>query len=603
MSHNDPIQLADMTATEKSDTQAQSAKLPPELVNHPRYRVLSLLGAGGMGMVYRAEHVLMGRTVALKVMAQRFTSNPTAVERFRREVRAAAKLAHPNIVTAYDADEAEGRHFLVMEYVEGVSLERLVNRRGPLPVAAACHIVRIAALGLQHAHGKGMVHRDIKPQNVMVNRKGVVKILDFGLARLATETELPADDLTGSTGSENGGITGTNIVMGTPDYLSPEQARSTRDVDHRSDLYSLGCLFYFALSGRPPFAEAHSAFDKVIAHTTEQPKPISDFRTDIPDEIKSILLRMMAKDPGERFASASDVANALQPFSKNQTASHAQANSFIAIPLIESIPVDEFEIPEVTPHFDQETSVVPSRKQQKNAPRHHSGRRKWIRIGAIALGIVFLSVILRTSQNDTTNTTALNPPNETRPFATPNLFVRQPHVLFVLPKLGMAFEDLDLIRQRLIERGAKVSYCSRSRGQVEFTGDQQSTPVNVDWAFSEIPVSDIDAIVFPGPQISDWIQLGESRRQLERIVRTMNESHKVIAGIGTGQSTLIRYDLLNGKTAAQPDEWNLRSRNENFGNVTWDRWRRVVTDDNLVTASGARDGRLFADAILAAIID
>jgi predicted Ser/Thr protein kinase len=166
-------------------TLIEVAGVPPELADHPRYRVLALLGQGGMGAVYKAEHRRMDRPVALKVINPGLLTNPATVSRFQHEVRAAARLAHPNIVTAYDADQAGDLHFLVMEYVEGKSLADVVQERGPLPASEACEYVRQAALGLQHAHERGMVHRDVKPQNLMVTPSGTVKILDFGLARFA----------------------------------------------------------------------------------------------------------------------------------------------------------------------------------------------------------------------------------------------------------------------------------------------------------------------------------------------------------------------------------------------------------------------------------
>src|SRR5438105_3183534 len=217
--------------------------MPPELIDHPRYRVLKQLGCGGMGVVYKAEQRAMGRTVAIKVVARRYTSNADAVERFRREVRAAGKLNHPNIVTAHDADEANGLHFLVMEFVEGISLDRLVERKGPLSVATACQCIRQAAQGLQHAFEKGMVHRDIKPHNLMVTRKGQIKVLDFGLARIAAETDLPP--LPGRTDAPQQTVTSPSLVMGTPDYVAPEQARNSHAVDIRADIYALGCVLYF----------------------------------------------------------------------------------------------------------------------------------------------------------------------------------------------------------------------------------------------------------------------------------------------------------------------------------------------------------------------
>ncbi|HEY1859609.1 MAG TPA: protein kinase, partial [Gemmataceae bacterium] len=195
--------------------------IPQELIDHPRYRVLELLGSGGMGRVYKAEHRIMERLVALKVINRNLVENPAAVERFRREVKTAARLIHPNIVTAFDAEQVENCHFLVMEYVEGQSLDRVVQKRGRLPVAEACDYVRQAALGLQYAHERGMVHRDIKPQNLMRTPGGQVKILDFGLARFLSE------------GKPATALTQFGVIMGTPDYIAPEQAHDPRAADIR----------------------------------------------------------------------------------------------------------------------------------------------------------------------------------------------------------------------------------------------------------------------------------------------------------------------------------------------------------------------------------
>src|SRR5262249_43931811 len=180
-----------------------------------------------MGSVYEAEQIVMRRRVALKVIRRAATASPAALERFGREVRAAARLSHPNIVTAFAAETAGDLHFLVMEYVQGISLASLVNERGPLPVEEACEYVRQAALGLQHAHERGLVHRDVKPGNLIRCSDGTVKILDFGLAALTAEG--------------GGGLTEANVVMGTPDYMAPEQAEDSHGTDIRADLYGLGC--------------------------------------------------------------------------------------------------------------------------------------------------------------------------------------------------------------------------------------------------------------------------------------------------------------------------------------------------------------------------
>jgi WD40 repeat protein len=279
-----------------------STALPPELLQHPRYRVLTLLGAGGMGAVYKAEHRLMERVVALKVVAPAVVSSPAYVERFRREVKAAARLSHPNIVATHDAEQAGDVHFLVMEYVEGTDLARWVAEHGPLPVAEACAYARQCAAGLQHAHEHGMIHRDIKPHNLMRTCDGSVKILDFGLARLAAEA-----------GSAPGGVTAQGTILGTVDYLAPEQADDARQADIRSDIYSLGCTLYHLLSGRPPFPKG-TLVQKVMAHQERQPQSLLGPRPDVPPSLVRVVERMMAKLPERRYQTPAEVFAALEPF-------------------------------------------------------------------------------------------------------------------------------------------------------------------------------------------------------------------------------------------------------------------------------------------------
>jgi WD40 repeat protein len=301
-----------------------SPDVPAWLLDHPRYRVLGLLGAGGMGAVYRAEHAVMRRPVALKVISPGLLDNPASVRRFRREAQAAARLAHPHIVTAYDAEQAGDVHFLVLEYVEGVTLDRLVAEHGRLPVAEACDYARQAALGLQHAHEQGMVHRDLKPHNLMRTPAGQVKILDFGLARFALETTSEAAAPPGTAGPAaptgpppgpvgSGLLTQLGTVMGTPDFIAPEQARDAHTADIRADVYSLGCTLYYLLAGEVPFPEK-TVLDKLVAHAARPPRPLSAFRRDVPDGLLRVLERMMAKDPARRYQTPAEVAEALAPF-------------------------------------------------------------------------------------------------------------------------------------------------------------------------------------------------------------------------------------------------------------------------------------------------
>jgi serine/threonine protein kinase len=275
--------------------------LPPELANHPRYRILRELGRGGMGVVYQARQTMMDRQVVIKVINKSLLDRPQALERFAREVRAAAKLAHPNIVTAYDAEQAGDLHMLVMEFVPGRSLAEVLHRQGPLPVALACDYARQAALGLQHAFEQGMVHRDIKPANLMLTPQGQVKILDFGLARMASES------------GPGSGLTASGAYMGTPDYSAPEQATDARKADIHADLYSLGCTLYCLLAGRPPFREETPVLT-ILAHLEKEPPPLPELRPEVPAGLWAVVARLLAKDPAGRYQAPAEVARALAPF-------------------------------------------------------------------------------------------------------------------------------------------------------------------------------------------------------------------------------------------------------------------------------------------------
>ncbi len=281
-----------------------------------KYKLLDRIGVGGMGTVYKAWQPGLGREVALKVLSDSMVGNEGAAARFHREIQSAASLTHPNIVATFDAGSVGGKHFLVMEYVDGENLETLARRRGPLPVAEACEYIRQAALGLAHAHGLGMVHRDIKPANLLLSNpsttgaskpraqagdevaRPVVKILDFGLARLATESQGEAE------------LTQTGQVMGTPDYIAPEQARDTRTADFRSDVYSLGCALFRLLTGRVPFVR-QSVMEKLLARALEDAPRARSLRPDLPPALDDCIARMLARDPAQRFQTAGEVAQAL----------------------------------------------------------------------------------------------------------------------------------------------------------------------------------------------------------------------------------------------------------------------------------------------------
>jgi serine/threonine protein kinase len=267
-----------------------------------KYKLLEYLGTGGMGQVYLCEHTRMGRRVAVKVLPPDKAAEKTCRERFDREARAGAALDHPNLVRTYDIDQDRDLQFLVMEYVDGTSLQEIVSRSGPLSIERSCHYVARAAFGLQHAHEAGLVHRDIKPANLILERSGQVKILDLGLARFLNDT---ADDLTRNMGGRS--------LIGTADYLAPEQALDSHGADIRADIYSLGVTFFFLLTGRSPFKEG-TIRQKLIYHQRQRPEPIRAIRPDVPDGVAKIIDRMLAKAPSERFQEPIDVATALDPW-------------------------------------------------------------------------------------------------------------------------------------------------------------------------------------------------------------------------------------------------------------------------------------------------
>lgn len=269
------------------------------------YVLLDQVGEGGMGQVFKAMHRRMERVVAIKILPARMSYQPSAVKRFHTEVKAISRLNHPNIVVAYDADEANGLHFLVMEYVEGSDLGALVKKDGPLPVAAAVSYVLQAARGLECAHRAGIIHRDIKPANLLLDRQGTIKVLDLGLARLT-----PAGESTGSP-SDQTELTQSGMLMGTIDFMSPEQAVDTHTADHRSDIYSLGCTLFFLLTGNCVFGGG-TGYDRLAAHREKVVPRLRDVRSQVPDSVERVFQRMLAKKPQDRQQSMGDVIQDLQ---------------------------------------------------------------------------------------------------------------------------------------------------------------------------------------------------------------------------------------------------------------------------------------------------
>jgi serine/threonine protein kinase len=282
---------------------------PPPLGRPTRrvgeYELLERLGSGGMGEVYKARHRRLNKLVALKLLSADPRHPGEAIARFQREMKAVGSLDHPNVVEAHDAGEQSGVVYLAMKLIDGVDLERLVQQRGPLPIAQACEIVRQAALGLDYLHEHGLVHRDVKPSNLMRTPEGTIKVLDLGLARWCLEREVGHR------------LTGTAHVMGTPEFLAPEQIEHASLADARADLYGLGGTLFYLLTGRTPFADYKSLFAKLDAHRSQPPPDVRTLRPEVPAELAALLERLLAKNPAERLASAAEVAAVLAPFAGN----------------------------------------------------------------------------------------------------------------------------------------------------------------------------------------------------------------------------------------------------------------------------------------------
>lgn len=294
-----------------------------ELVLGP-YLLLSRIGKGGMGQVFKARHRTLNRIVALKLLREEKISSKEAVLRFRREIQLSSQLAHPNIVYAYDAGEINGVHYYTMEYVEGIDLSQHVRRSGRLPIVEAVQYLYQAALALQHAHERGLVHRDIKPSNFLLTKQDgedVVKLLDLGLARIAE-------------GSEDTALTHDGRIVGTPDYIAPEQARSAHTADIRADLYSLGCTFHFLLTGQVPFPGGKSIVEKLVKHQMEDPTPIETLRPDVPLPLRAVLKRLVARDPERRFQTPEQLAKTLELWlaGARGTAFHASSTTEVQKP-------------------------------------------------------------------------------------------------------------------------------------------------------------------------------------------------------------------------------------------------------------------------------
>lgn len=389
-----------------------------------KYLLQDRLGEGGMGQVFKALHRPMNRVEALKLIRKERLSKPSAVERFKREVQLAGQLFHPNIVLAFNIGEVDGTHFFAMEYVDGTDLARVVHKNGPLSVAQACEYIRQTALGLQHAQQRGLVHRDIKPSNLLVTRAlgpdgvPVVKILDMGLARLDGFMQEPQRPTTstvtgGSSDDADPSLTRAGQLVGTPDFLAPEQARNPSGVDIRADLYSLGCSFYFLLAGKVPFP-SETLEDLLMKHARAEPQPLTNQRPDVPPAVVAVIRKLMAKKPEDRFQTPGELIQVLEPLCK---AMPLQAPA----PALERVEPDlEFAFQQLPNGGNDRTTASFSRDAVVETER--PARRWWVLFAALMLGAVLgggLRLAFSRREAPTTDPGKNQPSVTQTPVATP----------------------------------------------------------------------------------------------------------------------------------------------------------------------------------------
>ena len=377
---------------------AKGSSVPTQLATYSGYKVTKELGRGGMGVVYLAKNIQMDRLEVLKVLNERLLDHAGAKERFLREIRAVSKLSHTNIVTSYSILQLDELMVFAMEYVPGIDLHQYTHKYKPLPVGLACSFAKQIAAGLQHAHEKGLVHRDIKPSNIIVYKSDgqlQLKILDFGLAK-ATSEEGKAD-----------GLTEDGTMLGTPEYMSPEQSLDAAQADIRADIYSLGCTLYFMLTGKPPFTGTHGSL--ILAHAQQEATALNLIRPEIPTELAAIVGKMMAKDAGKRYQMPGDVVSALAIFLP-----HERHSSSTAPQAAEASPpntVNDWMSPEVDTSVDGPLSdsavrlkqEIPSPSSPLARPNHadhldHADHRrakpKWLWPVAATMALILLLVAL-----------------------------------------------------------------------------------------------------------------------------------------------------------------------------------------------------------------
>jgi serine/threonine protein kinase/putative intracellular protease/amidase len=526
-------------------------RIPAALEQHPRYRVIEMIGTGGMGAVYKAEHRLMQRLVALKVVHPKLLSNPEAVERFQREVRLAARLAHRHIVISYDADQADDLHFLVMEFVSGQMLSQKIAATGPASIRQACEWVRQAALGLQHAYEQGMAHRDIKPHNLIIAKDGHLRILDFGLSRLLSDQAhqpLGSDDSSAIASQTQAGA-----IIGTPDYMAPEQILSAREADIRADIYSLGCTLFFLLSGRPPFSR-NSVSDTLQAHIHAAIPNLQHVREDAPAELNRLLARMLAKSPQDRFQTPGELAQELSGLLRTW---------------------------DDTPSPDDVRGGGPV---PPTGLTHQPLRRSQVDRRALVSGLLTLAGLIGLAA-------WLGNANMFSPWSQ----VQRVRLLVLLPSDGLWYPDYAGLVDAAQTTGVQLTFAS--------VADHPSRVLSTSVPGIAIPDVKLDStlqadsfqgIVFLGYDCQEFLPGGQAGEDTRRLLNDFQMKKRVVASMCAGQRILAAQGVLRGKSAAASQSVAEQEITVEGGQVVAE---PVVVDGLVVTAAEATHSLEFLRAI------
>jgi serine/threonine protein kinase len=538
--------------------------IPLALKNHPRYHVIESIAVGAMGVVYRAEHLLMQRTVALKVIHPSFLSNSQAIRRFHQEVRIAAQLNHPNIVASHDAEQAGELHFLVMEYVDGMTLAQYVQRNGPATVAQAFDWIRQAASALDHAHQLGLTHRDIKPANLMITTNGTLKILDFGLSRLDSATWIA----TGNLRVEKSSATLPDMFLGTPGYVSPEQIANASQADIRSDIYSLGCTLYFLLTGRSPFTR-DSVVQTLHAQQTEALPEVSKLRKNIPQKLVDILNRMTAKDPEDRIATPGELLLALQEVEIKSdhagTSSRVESTQDTHRSFLTHVALEE------TPKYS-----VSATKRMTN-----QRRRKLISIGSAILTAILVSGILLSS------------------IANPWQSTPKANLLVLMPSNGLSYDDYYSLVEAAESANVKLDFASSKPGVAKWYEGYGIGTVSASLVVGpDLKTVQYDGIVFLGCDTNEFLPGSFVGRQVNRIVYEFYQHEKLLIAVGAGQRVLGKHGLLKGVRIAKCPP--LHTEQVRFAGAILTE-NALEQDGNIITASMTRDATKLVERILSVL--